>query len=301
MRLSSLVASVAVAAVSFLSAASASAAGNHTLWLHGRSSGYANLGSWDFSYWSHGGWSNGNVAQTGVDPKAVNYDATDHISTTNGVIRAALDANCSSANGDACYVVCHSAGCAQIGYAMANYSTGQWHVLEVFTGGSAAGGSELANAGSWLTGWNIDSDLHTGAMRSLYDHDALGNRIQGWVHNYVGGDWSSITNTIFPCASNHWYGCTGWAGNDSVVAFHSSGHFRSTDASTGFSNAGNYSGGSFWNWTKAEFVDANNGNLGHCIHSGFLGSCKEGSRWDMNNDNGGIMGHVSNSIASLAK
>ena len=301
MRLSTLVASVAVAAASLLTVGTASAAGNHTLWLHGRSSGYAGLPTWNFSYWGHGGWANGNVAQTGVDPRAVNYDGTDHISTTNGTIRAALDASCSRSNGDACYVVCHSAGCAQIGYAMANYYTGQWNIINVYTGGSAAGGSELANAGSWLTGWNIDSDLQTGNMRAMYNHDAIGNDISGWVYNYVGGDWSSITNTFFPCASNHWYGCTGWAGNDSVVAFHSSGHFRSTNSSTGFSNGGSTSGGSFWNWTAASFVDANNGNLGHCVNSGFLGSCKEGSPGNMNNNNGGIMGFVSNNVANLAR
>jgi hypothetical protein len=186
---------------------------------------------------------------------------------------------------------------------MANYESGQWAILDVYTGGAADGGSELANSGSWLTGWNIDSDLHTGTMRGMYNHDVEGDQVHrygGWVYNYVGGDWSSITNTFFPCHGTFLGICDAWSGNDSVVAFHSSGNYRAVNSSTGFSNGGNTTGGSFWDYRKANFVDKNNGNLGHCVEVGFLGSCKEGSAGSMNTNNGGIMGYVSGQVAAYA-
>jgi hypothetical protein len=121
----------------------------------------------------------------------------------------------------------------------------------------------------------------------------LGNQIAGYVYNYSGGDWSSLTNVFFPCNSSFLGVCYSWAANDSVVAFHSSGHFRS---SGGYQSNGNTTGNgsSWWNWSYALWTDANNGVSGHCINGGFLGSCQEGT-------SGGVMGVVSGTMNGYAR
>ncbi len=302
-----------IAGLAALTLSTEASATNYTLWIHGRNSGGTPSG---VSYWSHAGWAanpawactcadqaGGNqcgCAQAtasglvaGVNAVAVDYDGSAHISATNGVIVTALNAFCTG--GNSCYVTCHSAGCAQLGYAFA-YSfnpSNPWNVIWVVTGGSAAGGSELANAGSWLTGYDIDSDLHTGTVRAMYNHDLLGDHTMGWVYTVLGGDWSSATNTIFPCHSSTWGVCYSWAANDSVEAFHSTGHFRQVSGTQSDTNTGgSISGGSWWDHTLALFVDGNNGSYGHCIVGSY--PCQEGG-------SGGIMGVVSPLMAQYAR
>jgi hypothetical protein len=299
MRTQALAAALALGSCTLLAAASASAA-NYTLWVHGRDSSGIPAG---FSYWvDHTGYNVTNCASYNVatsssigetdvctsgagyaTPVAVDYDGTQHISTTNPTVTQAMNTYCSGSN--TCYIECHSAGCAQVGYTVANTTapSGGWHITWVRTAGSAAGGSELANSGSWLTGYAIDSDLHTGTMRGMYNHDLLGDRISGHVYNYLGGDWSSITNTFFPCHSSFWGVCYSWAANDSVEAFHSSGHFRSTSGSQSDPCTASGTGGNCWDYSVSNnsvrqtgFTDGNNGKYGHCLVSGFLGSCQEG-------------------------
>lgn len=276
---------VALGSLSMLAAASASAA-NYTVWVHGRNTGGTPAG---FTYWTdHTGYNVTNCAGTNpadgltcgnaagyATPVAADYDGTQHISITNPGVTAIMNTYCSGAN--SCYVECHSAGCAQVGYTVANTPTpaGGWHINWVRTAGSAAGGSELANAGSWFTGYNIDADLHTGTMRGMYNHDLLGDRIGGHVYNYLGGDWASVTNTFFPCHSSFWGVCYSWAANDSVLAFHSTGHFRNTSgAQSDGCNGG--TGGTCWDYSTATFVDGNNGSWGHCMSGSY--PCQEGNQ-----------------------
>ena len=284
--LAKLLAAATVVASTLCFAQTASAT-TYSLWIHGRSS---TPSAW--SYWSHSGWANNSVGDVGVNPIAVNYDGTAHISSTNPGVVAALDTYCKG--GNSCYVACHSAGCAQIGYAVAYNQPMRWNIIWVLTAGSAEGGSELANAGSWLTGWDIDSDLHVSTMRGMYNHDLVGDQIEGYMYNYLGGDWSSLTNVFFPCNSSFLGVCYSWAANDSVVAFHSSGRFRSSGGYQSDSNTTETTGGSYWDWSRVLFADANNGSYGHCINGGFLGSCQEGG-------SGGIVGVESGTMNAYAK
>jgi hypothetical protein len=285
----------ALAALSLSAVALPANATTYSVWINGRNSNFTGTNptwslqnTWNGSYWAD---DNGNSIARGVNVVYANWDGTQRISTSNPQVTAVLDAYCT--NGNSCYVDCHSAGCAQIGYAEAVYP-GRWSIINVYAGGSAAGGSELANVGSWLTGWAIDGDLKTGTMRGMYNHDALGDYIAGWVHTSLGGDWASATNAFFPCHSSVLGVCYSTAANDSVVAFHSSGHFRQVNGNQTDSDSWNSTGGSWWDWTTADFVDANDGSYGHCVASTWWSSigCKEGN-W------GGIMNRVASVAASV--
>ncbi len=159
-----------------------------TLWIHGRSSGSpTTVGAYDdFGYW-------GPAADaTGASPKAVGWGGVDYIATSNGAVRDALDCFCTGER--ACYAAVHSAGEAQLGYALAYYGdserpitngvpdafgrcepTGEtqkgWTVLWVDVAAGAAGGSELGDLGSWAVGDNLASDMRVSTARALYDHN----------------------------------------------------------------------------------------------------------------------------------
>src|ERR1019366_5778578 len=260
MRKDLLGAALLVGSCTLLVAGTASAA-NYTLLVHGRNTSGVPTG---FSYWAdHTGYNVSACTSYVTDdhgmpqcnsnpgyatPVAVNYDGSAHISTTNPGVTAAMTEYCSG--GNSCYILCHSAGCSQVGYTVANTATptGGWHINWVRNAGSAAGGSELANAGSWLTGYAIDSDLHTSTMRGMYNHDLLGDRTGGNIFTYLGGDWSSITNMLFTCHSSFFGVCYSTAANDSVIAFHSSGHQRSVSGAQSVSCSGG-TGGSCWDYT----------------------------------------------------
>jgi hypothetical protein len=261
-----LVAAASIATVCIASNASA----NNTVWIHGRNTSGTPSG---FSYWSHSSYGAQGIT-TGVNATAANYDGTAHITVSGpGQLWSQLDAACGA--GKNCYIACHSAGCSQIGYAVA-YNPSRWNIIYVETGGAASGGSELASAGSWMTGYDIDSDLHVGTMRGLYDHDALGNDIQGYVYNFLGHDWATPTTGFFPGA------------DDSAVAYHSSGFFRTSGSyHDGDATASGATGGSFWNYTKTWYLDSG-GSKGHCIVGNY--PCQEG-------DTAGIMGVVAGSMA----
>jgi hypothetical protein len=294
----------ALAAISVFAVAPLASATNYNLWVHGRTSQNAGItlaqskaSYQNFTYWNG---DNGVSVATGSNKVAVNWDAQNHISVAVPLMSAALDQYCLSGSGNSCFIECHSAGCALIGQTEAIYP-GRWSIINVRMAGSADGGSELANVGKWLTGWGIDSDLSTGTMRNMYNHDAVGDHIAGGVLAYMGGDWSSATNTFFPCNSSFLGVCYSWAANDSVVAFHSSGRFRSTNGAQSdsntmseptinnlaqYSSAGN---GSWWDYTSSIFVDANDGHWGHCVASTWWSSigCKEGNEYG---NSGGIVG-----------
>jgi hypothetical protein len=140
---------------------------NYSLWIHGRNPGTATQkGNYsDFSYWGP------SSTAAGVNKKAVNWDGRSRIADSNGGIRDALDCYCTGANW--CYVAAHSAGNAQIGYALSLYGgsarlkknatpnssgvcgntdgttqTG-WNIKWVDIASGGGGGSELANIGEW--------------------------------------------------------------------------------------------------------------------------------------------------------
>ena len=120
----------------------------------------------------------------------------------------------------------------------------------------------------------------------MYNHDVLGDDIAGYVYSYLGGDYASLTTCLFPG------GCLfGSGANDSAVAFHSSGHFRSsgtyeTDTSKGAE------GGTWWDYSIPLWVDSSDGVAGHCIDGSY--PCEEGTA-------GGVMGVVTGTAAGYDK
>jgi hypothetical protein len=270
----------ALSAVLFIgSLAQTASATNYSLWIHGRTGGTPT----GFSYWVDG--KGNNIASSaGVNPIAVDYNGTSHISVSNPTVVSYLNKYCTGSN--SCYINAHSAGAAQIGYAEALYP-GEWNIIWVLTGGSAAGGSELAgNLAYFFTGYPIDLDLPVSTMRGLYNHDIVGDDITGYVYNYLGGDYAALTTCLFPG------GCLfGSGGNDSAVAFHSSGHFRSSGTYGSDSSSGS-AGGNWWNYSWALFVDSTDGSYGHCVDGEY--PCEEG-------DPGGIMGVVAGAAKSYEK
>jgi hypothetical protein len=257
---------VALAALSLFVTKAANAT-NYTLYLHGMSL-FAGCGS------TPGGWCYWSAAkQPGVNAVPVNFDGTAHISAAAPTVKAYLDSYCTGSN--ACYVAVHSEGAAVIGYLEAVYPAA-WNIYWVVAGGSAAGGSELANAASWAFGSSTVSavcaacsDLQTGTVRGLYNHDALGQGIHGYVYNDLGGDWATWDTCFFPGG--------GWAclngvgsggGNDRVIAYHSSGHYRAI-GNYGSASANGGTGGSYWDYTITNYVDDE--STGSYSHTSGLG------------------------------
>lgn len=215
-------AGMAAAAVAGLLALGAQAT-NYSLWINGRGGG-GQVGNYaDFTYWGPA------TVAAGVNKKSVNWDGYNHISTTNGGIRDALDCYCTGNNW--CYVAAHSAGNLQIGYALSLYGSstrtkknatpsagGQcgnldgstqvgWNIKWVDVAAGAAGGSELADLGYWTTSEPLVQDLKTSTARALYDHNATGGR----VFYLFAGAKGTLYSFVLP------------GQDDEVVAYHSAG------------------------------------------------------------------------------
>jgi hypothetical protein len=230
----------ALSATTILLATGVASATNYSLWIHGRNTSQSTqVGNYaDFSYWGPASTAGG------VNKKSVNWNGIGHISDTNGGVRNALDCFCTGTNW--CYVAAHSAGNAQIGYALAMYggsarsiknasasSTGVcgnaasggtqtgWNIKWIDVGGGAAGGSELANLGDWAVGDAITSDLKTGTMRSLYNHNTTRN---SWLYMFAGAKGTAYSAAL-P------------GQDDEAVAYHSSGGLSATGA---FCNPGDW-------------------------------------------------------------
>jgi hypothetical protein len=237
------------AAFCVLAAAPAHAT-NYSIYLHGFT-GLSSCGQTPsgWCYWN-------NTQQPGINPIAVNYNGTQHLSQSSPAVKSVLDSKCMGSNW--CYIAAHSMGDAMIGYLEALYP-GRWNIYWVDAAGGAPGGSELANAVDWansavqsLTGYGYGaiSDLTTGTMRGLYNHDALGDSISGAVYTFVGGDWATYDNGFFP-----------GGGNDIVVAYHSSAHWRNiggyqgAPTSCNTSNWTNCVGTNAWDYTVNWYLD----------------------------------------------
>jgi hypothetical protein len=119
------------------------------------------------------------------------------------VIRNAINGLCDNNHGQACWIICHSAGCAAFEdyLAKSNYAHNSILIEHVIAADSAAGGSELADNGllQWLGGLsgqraNLDASLKTSYARGAYNH----NNMQGVVVRGVGGATASypLANVI---------------------------------------------------------------------------------------------------------
>jgi hypothetical protein len=222
-----------LSATAALLAAAPASATNYSLWIHGRNTSQSTqTGNYaDFSYWGPAGTS------AGVNKKAVNWNGVGHVSDTNGVIRDALDCFCTGGNW--CYIAAHSAGDAQIGYALAMYGgsarsvknagtcgnaggtqTG-WNIKWIDVGGGASGGSELADLGYWAVSDAITSDLRTSTMRALYNHNTTRSN---WFYMFAGAK-GTLYSGVLP------------GQDDEAVAYHSSGGMSATGS---FCNPGDW-------------------------------------------------------------
>ncbi len=207
-----------------LCATTASYATNYSLWINGRSN-TAQVGNYnDFSYWGP------STTAAGVNKKAVNWDGYNKISTQGQVVRNALDCFCTGTNW--CYITVHSAGNLMLGYNLSMYggssrsiknavaasdgtcsaATGGgtqtgWNIKWVNVAGGAAGGSELADAGSWALTEPLVSDLKTSTARAMYDH----NNTRGLTFYMFAGARGTLYSGILP------------GQDDEAIAYHSSG------------------------------------------------------------------------------
>lgn len=197
---------------------------HYTLWIHGRtSSSSTRVGDYDdFSYWGPA------EADAGANKRAVNWDGRSRIADSNEAIRRALDCFCTGESW--CVIAAHSAGDAQIGYALDLFGntarevtdaapdasgrcggTGEtqigWNIRWVTVAGGAAGGTELADLGYWAVSDPLTSDLRTGVARSMYDH---GETRGAWFYMFAGARGTAYSGVL--------------AGqDDEVIAYHSSG------------------------------------------------------------------------------
>lgn len=212
---------------------------NYSLWVNGRGGG-GQAGNYnDFTYWGPAS------ALAGVNKKAVNWDGKSNISTQSYLVRNALDCFCTGSNW--CYIAAHSAGNLMTGYTMAMYggtarfvknatpaangtcgnTTGAtqtgWNIKWVNNAGGAAGGSELADAGSWALSEPLVSDLKTSTARAMYDH----NNTRGTTYYMFAGAKGTLYSGLLP------------GQDDEAIAYHSSGGV-SGSTGAGFCNSGDW-------------------------------------------------------------
>ncbi len=217
--------------VALLLVALSANAANYALWVHGRDGGGQPGNYEDFT-----GWGPASV-NAGVNKKAVNWDGRSRISTQAFRLRNALDCYCTGPNW--CYVAAHSAGDLMIGYVLDLYggtwrykkrpvpsadgrctnSDGRmqrgWNIKWVNVAGGAAGGSELANNGSWATSDPLVYDLKTTTARALYNH----NNTRGTMFYMFAGARGAFYSALLP------------GQDDDAVAYHSSGGVSGTGGS----------------------------------------------------------------------
>jgi len=224
----------------------------NVLMIHGRSDSSGEQFGW-LSTDQHNAWG-GLKPVTGGNVWYVQWDAWNrHFDDTTCpggecIIHNAVNALCNSLNGQECWIICHSAGCAAFEnyLAKSDYATNSLLFAHVIAADSAAGGSELADNGvlsfiGGLTGLSgtIDESLKTSYARGAYNH----NNMQGVVVRGVGGATDSYPNhaliacNFFPrqggsgtnsqCTPCGLISTTSWECSDGTVALHSScGHNR---------------------------------------------------------------------------
>lgn len=248
-------------------AAAGAYATNYSLWINGRSNTAQPGNHADFTYWGPAS------TAAGVNKKSVNWDGFNRVSDQNYRIRDALDCYCTGTNW--CYIAAHSAGNLQIGYAMSLFggstrykknatpnAAGQcgnsdgttqtgWNIKWVDVAAGAAGGSELADIGSWAVPDPLTSDLKTATARAMYDHNQTRAK---WFYMFTGAK-GAIQSGLMP------------GQDDQAVAYHSAGGV-SGSGGAGFCNpadwfcndltlgtAANEGGSLKWNYHKVAFRD----------------------------------------------
>ena len=230
---------VAVVAAGGAGIAALAHATNYSLWINGRTGG-GQLGNHaDFSYWGPAS------TAAGINKKSVNWDGYNTVSSQNFLVRDALDCYCTGNNW--CYVAAHSAGNLQVGYALSMYGgsartkknaipnsdgvcgssgTGTqtgWNIKFVDIAGGAAGGSELANAGSWALSEPLVGELKTATSRAMYNH----NSTRGAMFYMHAGANGTLYSSVLP------------GQDDEAIAYHSSGGVSG-------SSGGSYCNASDW-------------------------------------------------------
>lgn len=196
---------------------------NYSLWIKGRGSGGVPGQYGDFAYWGPAS------AAAGVNKRAVNWDGFNRISAQNYRVRDALDCFCTGPNW--CYIAAYSAGDLMIGYALDLYgSTARskknpntavggrcsnsdgstqvgWNIKRVDVAAGAAGGTELADAGSWALSEPLVADLKVATARAMYNHD----NTRGLMFYLFAGAKGASYSGLLP------------GQDDEVIAYHSSG------------------------------------------------------------------------------
>ncbi|XYJ09416.1 hypothetical protein ACSUZJ_18780 [Telluria sp. B2] len=221
-----------------LFAAGLASATNYTLWIHGRTGGGA-IGNYnDFTYFGP------NATPAGVNKKSVNWDGRSGVASQSAYVRNALDCFCTGNNW--CYIATHSAGDMLIGYTLANYggSTRQvtnaqangagvctasggsqtgWNIKWVRAAAGSAGGTELADIGSWITSEPLAQQHKVATARALYNH----NDTRGiWFYMYAAAR-GTLYSFVLP------------GQDDEVVAYHSAGGVSGSSGSS-FCNPGDW-------------------------------------------------------------
>ncbi len=243
-----------------------------TLYIHGRD---ADGQPSDWSYWQ----GNGKV-RPGVNAFPVNWVGNDRIGQTNITIRNAFNKYCTGNN--SCYVACHSAGCAQVGYALDLYGTtggvDSWNIYWIAAAGSAEGGSEVADLKLFSVAVPLDEDLRTTVMRTMYNHD----NTMGVTHWMFAGSGYSDSHPILSISTEFILP----GDDDLMVAYHSScainnASYASTLAwcnSTDFICSGNrldlMDHADLWALHNLQFLDTN-GDYSHFLTDANEGICSE--------------------------
>ncbi len=229
-----------LAASLLMASPSAQALTHNILLIHGRSDS-SNEQFGVFTFDQHQYWS-GSPATADGHVFFVQWDAWnrtfDDTTCPGGecIINNAVNSLCNVNNGQECWIICHSAGCAAFEnyLAKSNYCCNPIFIAHVMAASSAAGGSEIANVFSWL-GHTIDKSLTVSYARGAYDH----NNMQGVVVRGFGGTFNntataclffpsqSVTSTSNPNCNR----CGLFGGDsqcaDGAVALHSTcGHNR---------------------------------------------------------------------------
>ena len=249
--------SLVLLAAGLLFAASEVSATKYAIFIHGRGSNKCSLSDTDNSYWGSASNVNG-----GYTKRFVNYNSQYDprtFSSCRGSYHLYTKLNSYCKGGHTCQVMCHSAGCYTTAYLAQRYPY-YWDDYAmsyvVFTG-SAEGGSELASAGSWATGWSMDTALKPGNARaSSFNHNDTGGR-KYYVHAGYDGNWLSA---LLP------------GEDDGVVAYHSacgiaagSNSYSNCTSSARWTNRrilnGGYYAVSGWNTSKHGYNKDHSGTM----------------------------------------
>lgn len=197
---------------------------NKIVYLHGRS-----MGTWPAA---------AKLAQSGSlwNHVVLNYNGSARIydSTVRATVANALLSNCSGTN--QCVVVCYSAGCARMLYALdelAAKGTPANRIVWITATASAAGGTEVAEAATkWYAkvlakifggGAAIDDDLKRSVLRGTYGY--IQNRAPVSMY-HLAGSKNMCRKILFVklCGNKYFPGSLG----DGAVPPHSSCGFASS-------------------------------------------------------------------------